>query len=77
MGDNDDRQLSLYKLFSEVSSTATEVHDIAVEKKEIAIGSSLSHTTDFAIRYVEDIKLFEPILTYRESLPWGAGCARS
>ena len=59
MGDNDDRQLSLYKLFSEVSTTATEVHDLAVEKNEIAIGSSLSQTMNLTLTYIEDIKPVE------------------
>lgn len=56
MGDNDDKQLSLYKLFSEVSSTATEVYNIAIEKEEIAIGSSLSHTVNLTLTYIEDFK---------------------
>lgn len=54
-----DKQYSLYKLFSEVSSTATEVHDIAVEKKEIAIGSSLSQTMNLTLTYIEDFKPVE------------------
>lgn len=64
MGDNDDKQLRLYKLFSEVSSTATEVHRIAIEKEEIAIGSSLSHTVELTLTYIEDFKPVErqPIL---------------